>query len=428
MSRTDLSRFSAYAILFFSLSGLFLMPLFRGVIYPVERTLFTAMSLFLLILVEWRNLYLGSRREHWLDFKRPVLILPGLWLFGLLIHCFVVSRFPYASLLRWLDFCSALIWFYLAIILGRDEKRRGILFWGIASIGTFYAAHALLIYFGVLQESWWEKPEFVSGTFVNHNHFAGLLQLTLFVQASLFYTRAGEDRFLPGLGLLIQLAAFVLALSRGSWLAFFLSLFVLGAVMLFAPGLRKRGFIVLFSWFASVLAFLGLVYSRMVPALSERFFSFFQTNAQFEFMDFRIRLWKSTWEAFCDSWLFGHGLRSFEWAMLPYRSPGFEYLFDYAHNDWLQFLMEMGLVFALCLSLGILILLIRSMLRLFDTRLQNYRFETVGMAFGCLCLSLHGLTDFNLHIYGNLCLYFFCLGLLVNPIRQPEKIRTRTGP
>ncbi len=423
MFRTDFSRFSAYAILVLSLLGLFLMPLFRGVIYPVERTLFTIMSILLLILVEWRNLYIGGRREHWLDFRKPVLVLPGLWLLGLLIHCFMVSEFPYASLLRWLDFCAALIWFYLAVILGRDEKRRGYLFWGIASIGTFYAAHALLIYTGVIQQTWWEKAEFVSGTFVNHNHFAGLLQLTLFVQASLFYTRNGEERFLPALAFFIQLSAFILALSRGSWLAFFVSLLVLGIVMAFAPGLRNRGLTILAFWFVSLGVFLSLVYSRWLPALSDRFFSFFQQNAQFEFMDFRIRLWQSTWEAYLDSPIWGHGLRSFEWAMLPYRSPGFEFLFDYAHHDWLQFLMEMGSVFTLFLFLGIFVLLIRSIYRLFDTRLQNYRFETVGLAFGCLCLSLHGFTDFNLHIYGNLCLYFFCLGILANPVKQPEKTR-----
>jgi hypothetical protein len=53
-------------------------------------------------------------------------------------------------------------------------------------LGSFLSAFGILQYLDLFGHSWWIPQEFLSATFVNHNHFAGLLELIIPVTVAAF--------------------------------------------------------------------------------------------------------------------------------------------------------------------------------------------------------------------------------------------------
>ena len=116
--------------------------------------------------------------------------------------------------------------------------------------------------------------------------------------------------------------------------------------------------------------------------------------------------------------ILGHGPGSFEWAMRPYRLKGFEFAFDYAHNDWLQFTMECGVLFVL-FGLIFFYKFFRSMLNSINTeKLSDFRFEEFGLRLGVFCLLIHSMVDFNLHILSNAVMFVVFIGLATSKVRN----------
>jgi O-antigen ligase len=92
---------------------------------------------------------------------------------------------------------------------------------------------------------------------------------------------------------------------------------------------------------------------------------------------------------------------------------------DHAHNDYLEWVSEAGLPAAV-VSLVLCIVLVRPMLRVQDER-QRLPDEALlfwGFATGALTLLVHALTDFNLHIPANALVFAFLIGGLVRLTRR----------
>ena len=85
------------------------------------------------------------------------------------------------SLVRFADYISLFL-FYLLIrtsFLRRVRRQRFLSF--IIFLGVFHSILGYAYLLDLLPHPWWEKVNFLSGTFVNHNHYAGLLELTFFL-------------------------------------------------------------------------------------------------------------------------------------------------------------------------------------------------------------------------------------------------------
>jgi O-antigen ligase len=106
---------------------------------------------------------------------------------------------------------------------------------------------------------------------------------------------------------------------------------------------------------------------------------------------------------FRDRWIAGSGAGTFACAF-PYYQPASlgGLFFKYAHNDWLQCAIELGLVGCLLLGAFMLALLApawkewRHLTR--ARRPLTRRYELVGFALALVALSLHALVDFPLRI------------------------------
>ncbi len=415
-SYQKLYRFTGYLLIAGIVVVLFAAPIVRGVIYPTERAIFGLAILLLWSLQQWRG---WLKNGHALQIKEWLSVDVILACLALLVAC--VSTYinsNYDSLVRLADFVSLFLFYLLIRAVFLRRKRRQRFFSFIILLGMFHASLGFLYLFDFLPHPWWEKPDFLSGTFVNHNHYAGLLELTFFLTFGRLLANRQEGLVINVLYLAFIWAALLLSLSRGAWISVSISLLIAGVLLTGERTLRVLGLRIISILLLGTLVVGIYVFSEFNPSLTQRFASFGTKQGQFEFIDFRIKLWQSTIEAIEDRPLLGHGPGSFEWSMRPYRRKGFEFAFDYAHNDWLQFAMECGLVFILIGLVYFIFFFGRMLRKLRSEKLSFFRFEEFGLGLGVLCLLIHGIVDFNLHIFSNAMLFVTFLALGITEVRD----------
>jgi len=122
----------------------------------------------------------------------------------------------------------------------------------------------------------------------------------------------------------------------------------------------------------------------------------------------RITVLKDTWHMFCDRWIFGVGAGAFRAAFPYYQDTGVPGFYRNAHNDWLQYLAELGIVGS-GLALTAIILLFNSRAKSLQRR-YIYR----GMWLGLFGLVLHALVDFPFHIPAIAAVVAVWAGMLTN--------------
>ena len=129
----------------------------------------------------------------------------------------------------------------------------------------------------------------------------------------------------------------------------------------------------------------------------------------------RSQIWRETLPLVRAYPLTGCGLGTFESAFLRYKHVAPMFIVDYAHNDYLQTLAELGIVgFALGLALVWRIMTRVVRLALFHQESPGWALA-LGLAGGIAALLLHSLTDFNLYIPANAMTLAWICGLAAGP-------------
>ena len=331
------------------------------------------------------------------------------------------SLAPYAypvrmSLVRWIVYAL----FFLGLCRCLDSRKRIE-----AAVVTILVLCCFDALYGIMQaysgnpHIWWFKlaNKDVSGTYLNRNHFAGLMEMGV-VLAVAYATALGKTGELPtarslrprpfkkrflavfaaerrgirqflvifaggitGLGL-------ILSASRGGILAAAGALFLMGLLLSLRSGAKRKWKVIIgLSGIALIFGlYAGLDYTV------ERFDSFDR--------DLEVRLIRAerTIDLFRDYRYAGAGIGNFRHAYGKYQHPrDIKYYVDYAHNDYAQFLAEAGIAGAALLIIGMGWYLGRTFRQ---WRLRNDPFAVcLGIApFGALAaIAIHSVSDFNLH-------------------------------
>jgi putative inorganic carbon (hco3(-)) transporter len=255
-----------------------------------------------------------------------------------------------------------------------------------------------------------------TGTFLNHDHFAGLLEM-LFALA-LGYLLANADRecalrekilwFAPKRlqrALLFGIVAAVIGLgivfsrSRSGLFIFFATI-VLAAVAVSTGGQARRFARVL--WTAAVMIVFAAVAVGVKP-IGERFTKENMNMAR----DLRFGFYANTLK-YIRAFPAGTGLRTFARAYPLFETRHEPDQLDHAHNDYLEVLAESGAVGG-----GALILFAATgvgwvFLRWLRTRDPLARGIALGALLGVVALLLHSFTYFNLRNPAN-AVYFVTL-------------------
>lgn len=281
-----------------------------------------------------------------------------------------------------------------------------------------------------------------TGPFVNHNHFAGYLELIIPIPVGLVMTGGvTQTRVLYGFAAAIMMVATVFSASRAgivSISAALLFIFIIGFSverskqkskdrdlggtnrlprlrMPFFRGVGAAALIVLAT--ISGLVWLGL--NPVLTRLPDTELVGIGANAE-TFESSRGWIWSNSYEVFRNNPVFGTGLGTFE-TVFPIYSEGFPaasdgklQIWDRAHNDYLQILTDTGLIGgAICVwFIATLLICMRRTLRLND---RFHSGAAIGAIGAILSISIHSVFDFNLQLPSTALLFSVVVGILVNP-------------
>ncbi len=138
--------------------------------------------------------------------------------------------------------------------------------------------------------------------------------------------------------------------------------------------------------------------------------------------DSRLDFWRDSLSIIKDHPL-GIGLRNYEKVFPVYNVSNLSNkIIDYAHNDYLQLLIEAGWIGFTAVLTGFLIFMVKSAYRIkhMNPHKDPMRFFlAVGAFSGLISLAFHSFFDFNLQIPAN-CVYFVTLMAILYACCGPE--------
>lgn len=274
---------------------------------------------------------------------------------------------------------------------------------------------------------------FATGTYVNRNHFAGFLEMAfpLAVMGTYSAWKKHSARLDESMGLALRVAALAgiaACLMMGivvssSRMGFIATLFALGVSMFLIlrpnrplkrdndgelrPWLRRT------KWVAPLALPVCLLLLIPTAELKRRFADAPSTDEVGS--DTRVAIWKDTVPLIAAHKLTGTGLGTYERGLYQYKTVKPINTVDYAHNDYLQIIAELGLPGALLVAVLVVWILGRSLAVAFgNPDPQNWALS-VGLLGAAVAIGAHSLTDFNLYIPANALTLAWLGGLAVNP-------------
>jgi O-antigen ligase len=334
---------------------------------------------------------------------------------------------------------------YIAIVfmvqnsfLSRGQIK--LLLISVLILGTFESLYGLVQYLGDYDFIWnFEKIAhrgLATGTLMNRNHYALLMNLTICTGVGFLFYRSKRILRMPKLSfrnvignpasakllwiiLIVALMGFALvfSMSRMGIVAMLCSVGVMIAATSSAQSGRRWAVIGILL----LAAVLGLaVYTGIDPVLAR------YENVGIERMSEqdRVALWRDAWPMIKKNPIFGQGLGSFQWTYPAYESVEPDIPAKYAHSDYVQAVAEVGVV-------GLLLLLWAAC-SLWKTALKNLRSEDplvggIGLAtIGALtAIFLQEITDYGLYIPGVAVLAAIIAGLNLRASRwrMPQEKR-----
>jgi len=387
-------------------------PLALGAVQTWSWAALVALSILLLFL--WAS---GCVRQQTVKIVWSPLYLPAaLFLLLGLVQLFAhLTRDRIATREALLKLVADLIFFFLTAQLFAGSSRRT---WRSVGLGVLVYAFlfsllAMVQFFSSPNLIYWSvKPHWggwIFGPYVNHNHYAGLMELLIPLGAAYaFSRRQNPGRALVGFAVLVPVASLLLSGSRGGVVALLaeslLCIVVLSGVAA-APSRRTLALAVTLGMTTAVLLFLW-----MDPGdISKRLGGIFNpSHFREKSLGERKVVALDSLRIFLDHPWAGTGLGSFETVYPRYQSLPGDAVWDHAHNDYAEALAETGLAGALLILLS-LALFFRLAFNDLRRRLGHEAgWVQAGAALGCCGLLVHSMVDFNLHIPANAAWFAAC--------------------
>ena len=404
-------------------SVLLAAPLVFGAVEP--WSIFALEACAVLLLVAWT--FRQCLNEQ-LDVINNVLYLPMAAFFALaLLQWIGTTAYRYVTYRHLLLYAA----YGMFAFVTTQTLRRSSQFEWVGKIVTAYGA--LLAAFAILQgiapngKLYWiwplEQGGEIYGPYVNHNHYAGLMEmLTPFplVLAATRFTDGNRKLVVMAIAALMAGSIF-LSGSRGGMLAVVVQVIALAFLLV-----RSRNS----NWRQSLVlgGFLLLIVASMVwlggNELSHRLASI-HTETRTEITGgMRISIDRDCLRMFLKRPVFGWGLGTFATVYPGFRSFYSTFFVNQAHNDYLQLLVETGLL-GFGIGIWFLVLVFRQAARkLKDWTETSTGALTVAALLGCIGILVHSLLDFNLQIPANAAIFYvLCAIAASSPLHESQRRR-----
>jgi O-antigen ligase len=348
-----------------------------------------------------------------------------------------ISLYPWATRRAILRFLAFLVAALAVFDLAAHGPARRALVTALVASGAFQAIYGLAEYFSGRQHIFAYAKKYytdvATGTFINRNHYAGYLELTLplaIALAGVAVTRArrasvtipsrgpgaggsltpaappGRELFNAGALLVLCLTmatALICSRSRMGIASALVGLLSVG--LLLAWRRRGKGFV---TAAVIVAGATGLVFSQgeAATAIIDRFLvSVGELRGNLG----RWQIWSQAAGMARSFPLIGAGLGAFPFVFPAFRSGGEGVGLEHAHNDYLELAAEVGATGCLVglLAAG----LVARSLRRRPLAADDHGLVGYAATAGLVAIALHSLTDFNLAIPGNSMTLAAVLGL-----------------
>lgn len=284
-----------------------------------------------------------------------------------------------------------------------------------------------------------------SGFYTCPNHLSGFLETALFLGLSVAcWSRCAVwVKILAGYAALMCGAGIMMTGSRGGYVSTFIGLIVFSGLSLFlAVRQHRKQLMLILGAGLIVVGAIGFGVVRMVDqSLAVRS----RVNAVSVVDPARVQLWLPAVKQFQVSPIFGTGSATYLYYGRQFRDPALQTDPIYAHNDYLQFLAEFGLIgmVGFLAFLGVHLwsgwktffqsvsqrpadshgsdgLTLRhpgrsGRKKRFEFRRSNTLALTIGALSSAATCMVHSFVDFNLHIPANTLVMAFVFGLLASP-------------
>ncbi len=338
------------------------------------------------------------------------LFLPMLFFAILILGQLATGRTVYRSdtSSTALLFCAYGLLCFLVVQSLRKTSQVKALAWMLSGYGFTVALFALMQGIAPNGKLYWlrtaQSDGWIYGPYVNHNHYAGLMEMLTPIPLviSLTDTVSGSRKLLAALAAAVMASTIFLSGSRGGMVAFAAQMALLAAFLIkrrqnWRPTLALGGFLVIA---LGLLAWLG------GGELADRMASI-HSPARAELSGAaRLRMDRDALKMFAQKPVSGWGLGVFGEIYPQFSSFSSNLPVGMAHNDYLQLLVEMG-VLGFATVLWFLLTLFRSALK----KLKHWPPDTntavtLAAMLGISGILVHSLVDFNLQIPANAALFY----------------------
>jgi len=372
---------------------------------------------------------------------------PMAWLIpGMLLYAAGVAVYrgtwavSYPALLKAAVYALA----YLGAFWFFDKSPKVLAFLGVLTAGAvIFTLYGLGVF---LHQVYTEgiRAAAVSGPFVNKNHFAGFLEMSIPAAAAILFfplSRSQKASALYALAVLVTGLGF--SMSRGGWTSFALSL-ILYLALLIPYIKKKRAGIAAGTAVLIVLLTIGTFSAVGLSPLAEKVES--TIHDEYLGMQGRYRIWESSFHSIKETPWLGKGPGTFPYLFQRYRERGTFRRVAFAHNDYIQLVFEVGL-------LGLMFILVMLGERIYPHLVSAYRFHLektlsnnpaeeefppsrsrprLGVILGVIAavtaIAVHSFVDFNLHLAANGILFSLLVGMGMRTAHEIPRNREKPEP
>ena len=271
------------------------------------------------------------------------------------------------------------------------------------------------------------------GSYVNHNHFAGLLEMGIVLAATMALGRARlRGSATPGVvglaGLAFGLVAVhVASRSRGGLIALAAGLLVAGGLWARAASHRDGARLRVAPLVIGVLIVLAFGLAVVPDDTRAHLATIFRGRPDAS-GDYRLDVARDTLRLWTARPVLGAGLGAYADAFPAFKRAHGEVRTTHAEDDALEFVAETGLA-GVAIAAWLVALIVRGLaLRLRHGRDPFRKSIAVGAAGAVAALAVHSLFDFNLRLPANALVFASLLGLAASPREPSRRVGGRVLP